>query len=140
MLFELNFKSGKPAYLQIVDQVMHAGASGSLRAGEALPSIRVLAERLRINRNTVAKAYSELEHQGVIEIIQGKGAFLSSKASPFSKDLCRSVLRDAVDSVFVQAHHFQVSDEDLLDIVHERMTEFQKRKELSTTHLGESHG
>ena len=57
MLIQLNFKSGKPVYLQVVDQVKAAAASGALRTGEPLPSIRPLAEQLRVNRNTVAKAY-----------------------------------------------------------------------------------
>src|ERR1035438_4171332 len=73
MLIQLNFKSGKPVYLQVVDQVKAAAASGALRAGEPLPSIRPLAEQLRVNRNTVAKAYTELEGQGVIETIAGRG-------------------------------------------------------------------
>ena len=67
MTFALNFKSGKPVYLQIVDQVKTAAAAGTVRAGEALPSIRPVAEQLRVNRNTIAKAYSELEKQGIIE-------------------------------------------------------------------------
>ena len=75
MFIQLNFKSGMPAYLQIVDRVKAAAASGTLRTGEALPSIRPLAEELRINRNTVAKAYTELENQGVIETLAGKGCF-----------------------------------------------------------------
>ena len=61
MLFSVTFKSGKPVYLQLVDQVRAAAASGALRSGDALPSIRPLAEELRVNRNTVAKAYAELE-------------------------------------------------------------------------------
>ncbi len=76
MRIHLNFKSGKPVYLQVVDQVKSAAASGAIRSGEPLPSIRPLAEELRVNRNTVAKAYAELESQGVIETIAGKGCFL----------------------------------------------------------------
>ena len=83
MLIQLNFKSGKPVYLQVVDQVKAAAASGALRTGEPLPSIRPLAEQLRINRNTVAKAYTELEGQGVIETIAGR-----PWAAPL---LCRAV-------------------------------------------------
>ena len=66
MFVQLNFKSGKPVYLQVVDQIKAAAASGALHAGEPLPSIRPLAEELRVNRNTIAKAYTELESQGVI--------------------------------------------------------------------------
>src|SRR5207247_6739679 len=85
MLFQIDFKSGKPVYLQLVDQVRYAAASGALRPGEALPSIRPLAEELRLNRNTIAKAYSELESQGVIETVPGKGCFLKSNNTPFTK-------------------------------------------------------
>ncbi len=92
MLIQLNFKSGKPVYLQVVDQVKSAAASGALQAGEPLPSIRPLAEQLRINRNTVAKAYAELESQGVIETIAGKGCFVTANNSPFKKEVRRKML------------------------------------------------
>ena len=58
MQFQLNYKSGKPVYLQLVDQVKAAVASGAAQAGDSLPSIRPLAEDLRVNRNTIAKALS----------------------------------------------------------------------------------
>ena len=85
MVFQVDFKSGKPVYLQLADQIRYAAASGRLRAGEPLPSIRPLAEELRVNRNTIAKAYAELESQGVIETIPGKGCFLKETDSPFNK-------------------------------------------------------
>ena len=85
MLLQIDFKSGKPVYLQLVDQIRYAAASGGLRTGEPLPSIRPLAEELRVNRNTIAKAYAELESQGVIETIPGKGCFLKENNSPFTK-------------------------------------------------------
>jgi GntR family transcriptional regulator len=127
MFIKISFTSGIPTYLQIVEQVKYAAASGSLRPGDALPSIRILAEQLRINRNTVAKAYAELEHQGVIEIVQGKGAFLSSQVSPFNGRIQASVLNEAIDSVIVQAHHFQISRERLLERIHQRLDEFEKK-------------
>jgi len=75
-----NPSSGVPIYLQLVEQVKHAIETGALRAGEQLPGIRPLAERLVINPNTVAKAYRELEHEGVIELRHGAGAFVSADA------------------------------------------------------------
>ena len=69
--------SGVPIYLQLIEQVKHAIDTGALRSGEQLPGIRPLAERLVINPNTVAKAYRELEHEGVIELRHGAGAFVS---------------------------------------------------------------
>jgi len=65
-----------------MEQVKHAIETGALRAGEQLPGIRPLAERLVINPNTVAKAYRELEHEGVIELRHGAGAFVSGDARP----------------------------------------------------------
>src|SRR5438552_10201854 len=87
MMLQINFKSGKPVYLQLVDQVKAGAASGALQAGEPLPSIRPLAEELRVNRNTIAKAYTELESQGVIETLAGKGCFVKAGSSPFKKEV-----------------------------------------------------
>jgi GntR family transcriptional regulator len=129
MFVELNFKSGKPAYLQIVDQVKYGVAAGTLRAGDQLPSIRELAERLRINRNTVAKAYAELEHEGIVELVQGKGVFIARQGSPYNKRTRDSILVEAVDAAIVQAHHFRVARKELLDLVRERLDEFEKRRE-----------
>src|SRR6187401_3362364 len=80
MLFRPNPSSGVPIYLQLMEQVKHGIETGALRPGEQLPGIRPLAEELVINPNTVAKAYRELEHEGVIELRQGAGAFVSNKA------------------------------------------------------------
>ena len=77
MLLRTNPSSGVPIYLQLIEQVKHAIETGALRAGEQLPGIRPLAERLVINPNTVAKAYRELEHEGIIELRHGAGAFVS---------------------------------------------------------------
>src|SRR5215472_8663313 len=110
MIIQLNFKSGKPVYLQIVDQIKAAAASGALQAGEALPYIRPLAEELRVNRNTIAKAYSELENMDVIETIPGKGCFLKNNNSPLKKEVRRKMLLEDIDQAIVQAHHLQVPD------------------------------
>jgi GntR family transcriptional regulator len=80
MLFRPNSSSGVPIYLQLMEQVKHGIETGALRPGEQLPGIRPLAEELVINPNTVAKAYRELEHEGVIELRQGAGAFVSAHA------------------------------------------------------------
>src|SRR2546422_11158942 len=80
MLFRPNPSSGVPIYLQLMEQVKHAIETGALRPGEQLPGIRPLAEELVINPNTVAKAYRELQHAGVIELRHGAGAFVSRNA------------------------------------------------------------
>jgi DNA-binding transcriptional regulator YhcF (GntR family) len=80
MLLRPNPSSGVPIYLQLMEQVKHAIETGALRPGEQLPGMRPLAEELVINPNTVAKAYRELEHEGVIELRHGAGAFVSGNA------------------------------------------------------------
>ena len=127
MMFQIDFKSGKPVYLQLVDQIRYAAASGGLRAGEPLPSIRPLAEELRVNRNTIAKAYAELESQGVIETIPGKGCFLKENNSPFTKSVRQKLLLTEVDEAVVMAHHLQVDREKFLALVRERLDYFERK-------------
>lgn len=128
MLFQLNFKSGKAVYLQLVDQVKLAAASGTLRAGEALPGIRPLAEELRVNRNTVAKAYTELESQGVVETIIGKGCFVRATNSPFRKDVRRKLLAESIDEAVVHAHHLQIDRDEFLRLGEERFDVFEQKR------------
>ena len=128
MQFQLNFKSGKPVYLQLVDQVKSAAASGAVLVGEPLPSIRPLAEQLRVNRNTVAKAYAELESQRVIETIAGKGCFIRETSSPFRKDARLKLLNEEVDQAVVQAHHLQVSKTDFLKLAEDRFDAFAEKR------------
>jgi GntR family transcriptional regulator len=80
MLFRPNPSLGVPIYLQLMEQVKHAIETGALRPGEQLPGIRPLAEELVINPNTVAKAYRELEHDGILELRHGAGAFVAGNA------------------------------------------------------------
>src|SRR5271154_2711921 len=76
MFFKIEPTSGQPLYLQLMQQIRHAVESGALREGEQLPGIRTLAQELVVSPNTIAKAYSELEHEGLLELRQGSGAFV----------------------------------------------------------------
>ncbi|HTD67494.1 MAG TPA: GntR family transcriptional regulator [Candidatus Limnocylindria bacterium] len=127
MVFQIDFKTGKPVYLQLVDQVRYAAASGVVRPGESLPSIRPLAEELRVNRNTIAKAYAELESQGIIETIPGKGCFLNENHSPFTKRVRDKLLVKEVDEAVVTAHHLQVDRDAFLALVNERLDFFERK-------------
>jgi len=91
MLFLLNPSAGVPVYLQIVEQVRHAIDTGVLQHGDVLPGIRTLAQELVVSHNTVAKAYSELEHEGLIEMRHGSGAYVLARdrATP-DADMVRS--------------------------------------------------
>ena len=132
MIIQIDFNTGKPVYLQIVDQIRYAAASGKLNPGEALPSLRPLAEELRINRNTIAKAYAELESQGLVVTIPGKGCFLKSSSSPFTKSIRDRLLVKEIDEAVVTAHHLQVDDEHFLKLVSERLQHFHRKNRDSS--------
>ena len=133
MRFQLNLKSGKPVYLQLVDQVKRAAASGAIHPGEALPSIRPLAEDLRVNRNTIAKAYAELESQGVIETQSGRGCFLRANNARFTRAARLELLSRDIDDAVVQAHHLQVARADFLRLAEDRFDAFQHQRTRVTT-------
>jgi GntR family transcriptional regulator len=128
MRFHLNFKAGKPVYLQLVDQVKAAVASGAVTDGEPLPSIRPLAEELRVNRNTIAKAYAELESQGVIDTAAGKGCFIKATSTPFRKDVRLKLLTEEIDQAVVQAHHLQVDRAAFLKLAEHRFDVFASKR------------
>jgi GntR family transcriptional regulator len=132
MIFQVDFQAGKPVYLQLADQIRYAAASGRLKPGEPLPSLRPLAEELRINRNTIAKAYAELESQGIIETIHGKGYFLKNNKSPFSEQVRQKLLLTEIDEAVVTAHHLQVDRVKFLSLVKERVDYFERKSAASS--------
>jgi GntR family transcriptional regulator len=127
MIFQVDFQAGKPVYLQLADQIRYAAASGRLRPGDPLPSLRPLAEELRINRNTIAKAYAELEAQGIIESLPGKGFFLKNNQSALSQQTRQRLLLTEIDEAVVLAHHLRVDRDKFLALVRERLDFFQAK-------------
>lgn len=79
--FLLDYSSGMPIYRQIIDQIRFGIASGQLKLGEQLPTVRALAVELKVNLNTVSKAYKELEIKNILETQQGTGTFISKNRS-----------------------------------------------------------
>jgi GntR family transcriptional regulator len=124
MRWIIDYQTGVPVYLQLMQQVKAAVGAGTLRAGDQLPSVRAMAEELRVNRNTVARAWAELEAERVIENRQGSGCFVTDKVTPLRKAVRTERLATALDQVVVQAHHLQVSDETLRALLDERLAHF----------------
>ncbi len=127
MILQVDFQAGKPVYLQLADQIRYAAASGRLRPGEPLPALRPLAEELRINRNTIAKAYVELETQGIIETIPGKGFFVKTNKSPFTPEARQRLLLTEIDEAVIMAHHLQVDRGQFMKTVEERVDYFERK-------------
>jgi GntR family transcriptional regulator len=134
MILQVDFQAGKPVYLQLADQIRLAAAAGKLKPGEALPSLRPLAEELRINRNTIAKAYSELEAQGIVEALPGKVYFIKPGNAPFTEPVRERLLTTEIDQAVVTAHHLQVARPRFLEIVNQRFDYFESKSATLSEH------
>src|SRR5262245_30005021 len=85
MIFTLTPSNGQPLYVQLMQQIRHAIETGVLQPGDGLPGVRTLAQQLVISPNTVVKAYSELEHEGLLDLRHGSGAYVAGRRSRKSR-------------------------------------------------------
>jgi len=127
MLLRLNPVAGQPIYLQLMQQIRHAAETGALKDGDQLPSVRSLAEKLVVSPNTVVKAYSELEHEGLIELRQGSGAFATLKRRTRSLTDHMQAARRRIRDLIERLH-----DDGLLD------DEIRRAFEAELLHTAES--
>ena len=111
---------GLPIYLQIVNQVKYLVASGRLEPGEELPAIRVLADQLVVNPNTVARAYRELEIAGVVEKRRTAGTYVSAAGSPLARRERLKILTERVDALLAEARQLGVRTDDIVELIHRR--------------------
>jgi GntR family transcriptional regulator len=111
MVINLNPASGVPLYQQLIEQVKHAIEIGAIRTGEQLPSVRQMAEELLINPNTAARAYRELEHEGVIELKHGSGAFIRESIVPREKLMQKA--HSVVKSALSQLESLHLSEDEI---------------------------
>ena len=116
---------GVPIYLQIVNQIKYLVASGRLTTGEELPPIRVLAERLIINPNTVARAYRELESAGIVEKRRTAGTYVSDQGSPLARRERVRILTERVDGLLAEARHMDVGLDEIVKLIQQRHTAMQ---------------
>lgn len=119
-MIRINTQDGTPIYLQIVRQFKYLIATGSLKDGDELPPVRTLAQQLLINPNTVAKAYRELENQGLIYTRPGAGTYVAPKRIVFSDEERRRILLEHIDSLLVITSHLNFSLSQLLSLITER--------------------
>jgi GntR family transcriptional regulator len=111
---------GLPIYLQIVNQIKYAVASGRLAPGDELPPIRVLAERLLINPNTVARAYRELETVGIVEKRRTAGTYVSDQGSPLARRERIKILSERIDALLAEARQMDIGFDDLVKLIEQR--------------------
>src|SRR5262245_47262259 len=124
MQIHISANDGVPIYLQIINQVKRLIASGRLAAGDELPPIRVLAEQLVINPNTVARAYLELERAGAVMKRQGAGTYVAEKLSPLSRKEKLRVLAERADALLVEAGHLDIELPEVIELIRDRHERF----------------
>lgn len=123
MFVHVNSASGLPLYLQIESQLKHAVAAGALKQGDALPSVRKMASDLRINPNTVARAYQNLERDGVIRTVPGGGTYVADNVPGLLKIEKVKRLRPLAMQVAVEGTHLRLSPDEILKLVQESLAE-----------------
>ena len=115
-------RSGVPIYLQLIEQVKRSVALGILQAGEQLPTVKQLALDLTVNPNTIAKAYRDLERDGVIETAPGRGSFVRSDgAAASSRAAANDVARDAIENAVREAKSVGLHRADVRDLLEEAL-------------------
>jgi GntR family transcriptional regulator len=120
MQLRISMQEGAPIYQQIVEQVKYLVAAGRLKPGDDVPPIRVLAEQLRINPNTVARAYLELERAGVVTMRQGFGTTVAQVKSLLPRREKLRLLADPADLLLTNARHLDVGLEEVVCLLRER--------------------
>lgn len=129
--FQLDPRSGLPVYRQLMDQICYYVSSGVLRAGTQLPSIREFARTLAVNPSTIVKAYSELEHLGVIESRHGSGAFIADKPPKLNASQRRERLRAQAEQLAVSARQIGASDDETLEALRTALSQLPSTSSTS---------
>ncbi len=128
MIFRLNQTSGIPLYLQLMEQVKHAVETGALREGDQLPTIRKVAVDLVMNPNTLVRAYRELEHEGILELKHGSGAFIKESAGGRAR-----VMRKAqalVQSAFERLEPLGLTEDELRRVFENELAQSRTARPL----------
>ena len=124
MQLRISDQDGVPIYVQLMNQIKYLVASGRLQAGEQLPPVRKLAEQLLVNPNTVARAYRELESEGLVTSRQGSGVFVSDGGSPLARREQQRMLLERIDMLLTEARQMKVDVESLIGLVRQRSASF----------------
>ena len=124
MQIRIDNSSNRPVYQQIIDQVKRDIALGRLIKDEKLPTVRELAAQLAINPNTIAKAYRQMEGEGIIVTKPGAGAFVANLDSSLSRVVRKRLLSDVLERIAVEAFHMQIDRQTLLDLFNNAAEKF----------------
>lgn len=116
-MFQIQTRSNQPIYEQIIDSIKENVVRGFLHSGDELPSVRKMAMQLSVTPNTVAKAYRELERERVIEVIRGKGTYISSEYKPKRDEDKMREIEEALTRKIVELTYMGVTREEVLEMI-----------------------
>jgi len=130
-LINIDSRSSRPIYEQIIDGMKENILKGILRPGDRLPSVRELSALITANPNTVSRAYMELERQKVIETIRGKGTYVATDYKPRIEEDRMNKLKEDLKKVIVEAHYLGLDKEKLVEFINEFYEDTNEDKEQS---------
>ncbi|MGI6455592.1 MAG: GntR family transcriptional regulator [bacterium] len=126
MNITVDLNNSKPTYLQIVECIRRAIAAGALQPGDQLPTIREAAVQARVNRNTVSRAYLELEHLGLVVNRQGSGTYVSNNGPTLERKERRKIIQQMVEDLTLEAYHYQIPIEEVIHMIRESARKWGK--------------
>ncbi|MDT8300446.1 MAG: GntR family transcriptional regulator [Sedimentisphaerales bacterium] len=124
MQIRIDNASDRPVYQQIIDHVKRDIALGRIIKNEKLPTVRQLAGQIAINPNTIAKAYRQLEQQGIIVTKAGAGAFVANLDSNLSRSVRKKLISEELERIAVDAYHMQIERQTLLEWFNSAVSKF----------------
>lgn len=126
-MINIDVRSSRPIYEQIIDGIKENILKGILMPGDKLPSVREMSSLITTNPNTVSKAYMELERQGVIETIRGKGTYVSSDYKPRVEENRMEKLKEDIKKIILEAHYMGIKIEDIVELINESYEEVKRQ-------------
>lgn len=123
-MINIDSRSSKPIYEQIIEKVKENIIKGILKPGDKLPSVRELASAIAINPNTISKAYNELERMKTIEVIRGKGTFVVENFKPIMDEEKMREIKEHMKNIIIESHYIGMDKEMLIDLLNETYSEF----------------
>lgn len=128
MFFRFEPVDGIPIYVGLINQIKYAIASGALQPGDELPSVRELAKQQRINPNTAARVYRELEHDGVVETRRGQGTFVAEKARAVAHPEKERIISRLLEQTLAEAYHLGMSVDDVKRLLDKCANSLEKKR------------
>ena len=119
ILINIDSRSSKPIYEQIIERIKENIIKGILKPGDKLPSVRELASVITINPNTISKAYNELERMKVIEVVRGKGTFVTEDFKPIMDKEKMREIEEHMKKIIIEAHYIGLSKIKLIELLNE---------------------